>query len=164
MSRFLESFVKTPARLVPFVNYTFNELIFDAESEAVTETFLERFGPSVESLQLNEVILVGLQVVRDILFNFTPKLRDISIKDCKFYETYQSGGGSGTGYEEIAQLDEDVQVNKNLSSFRYVEGDREEEDADEVDFPISWEEIFIAYPNIRVSYNQNLQIFGLLFV
>lgn len=149
MARYLEAFATTPARRLNFINYTLNGFIFDAESADLTDTFWDKFGHFVETLQLHEVTIVGVQVVRDILFNFIPKLKDISFELCEFYETFERGTGSGTFHQEVAQLEENVTVNTNLSSFRYCGGGK---DMHKLNLPIHWEHIFIAYPNLRVSF------------
>lgn len=149
MGKFLEAFAKMPISRLSFRNYKLDGFILNRDVEDEMDAFWEKYGASIENLELFEVKLVGLEIVRDILFNVSPNLKSISLKNCTFYETFEEGQEEATGYDEIDALDENVRVNKNLTTFSFYEGSKKVCS----DLPIAWEEIFMAYPNLTVNYS-----------
>lgn len=144
---FLEAFATTPTARLFFRNYWLCDHRYVHED--MLTAFWEKFGPSIHSLMLQRVRMVKLDTVRDILFNYCPNLKSISIVDCYFNDTFDGEEPVLTVHKEIPQLDGNVRVNKNLTTFRYSGYD----DSRLLDLPFSWEEIFIAYPNLSVNFN-----------
>lgn len=140
---FLEAFATVGSRQVVFRNYKLLDFILDKDSEGemdgVMGGFFEKFGPSMESLELNGVTMVGVEVVRDILFNLTPKLKKIAIRKVSFWDKI------GTSYDyDVLAPDPNVKVNQNLKSFLFSEC--------QVNFfYFYWEDVFTAFPNIKVN-------------
>lgn len=157
LKRFLEAI--TPSRL-NLGDYKFCFFNFDLVSEPVMAAFWERCGPFIEYLELTSVRLVGVGMVRDILFNLCPNLRRIELHCGRIYDTFDNQRvtlhekkypldetGKGTVREELAPLDENVRVNKNLISLQFAQRSFPYN----CRLPISWEEVFLAYPNLRVK-------------
>lgn len=143
MARFLQVFATTDS--VPFGNYELT-WFYDADSEDLLGAFWEKYGASIHNIELYWVNMVGVDFVRDILFNSSPNLKSIGIHFCSFYETFVQRG-VGMFHKEIAPLPGNVRVNKSLTTLRYFNG----YDTLEHDLPISWEEVFTSYPNLKVT-------------
>lgn len=158
MARFLETFA-TSTHLLPFRNFKFG-LTFDRDSEVVLDAFWGRFGPSVESITLSFARMVGLEAVRNVLFNNNcPNLKSVIIQHSNFNATFDRALYSGTCHKGIAPVDENVTVNSNVTSFRYYSETFPPQGGEDL-IPISWEEIFTAYPNLRVNFYQNFNCVG----
>lgn len=72
---FLEAFATTPTSRLPFQNYKICHLDFNADVEDEKDAFWEMFGASILSLELFYVRMVGVEIVRDILFRNCPNLK-----------------------------------------------------------------------------------------
>lgn len=156
MSRFLETFATTPARRLPiFRNFKFRLFIYDDDSEGVLDALWEKFGPSMESVWFYGGRMVGLETLRNVLFNnMCPNLKRINIDRCDFFDTFDRRQKFGTQHEGIAALDENVRVNRNLTSLEFSSAVYSRFGSG-VDFPTSWEEVFMAFPNIKVNFNRH---------
>lgn len=125
-----------------FRNYKITLLTVDKNIETTIQ-FWKKIGPSMHSLEMSWCRFKGTEIVRNVMFTWTPNLRNFSLRDCTFYKDIE---GSYTVEDKIASTDYCVSVNRNMISLEFYGGECR------VGPPLSWMEIITAFPNMKVCF------------
>lgn len=79
-------------------------------------------------------------MVRNVMFNWMPNLKQLCLRDSTFY----TEGTSNLVEYQMAEFDSQVPVNPFMTSLEFFGGEAR------VGPPLSWREIITAYPNLKV--------------
>lgn len=126
-----------------FRNFKITLLTVD-KSNGSTINFWEKIGPSMHSLEMSWCRFIGVQMVRNVMFQWTPNLKHFCLRDCTFYKDTKQ---SYVVENEIAETDTFVPINRHLTSLVFYGGESR------VGPPLTWLEVVTAYPNLKVSSN-----------
>jgi hypothetical protein len=156
-----------------FRNYHIEHWILNERREQSLLIFWEKCGPFIKELHLRDIIFYEVETVRNVLYNWTRNLESLWVEDCLFYkiieenippdkEEYSRKEDFDADYvffdyydhikvEQLSHIESDLDVpcNLNLKSLTY-------DQLDEEVFPLDWNEIFAAYPYMKVSSNGNI--------
>jgi hypothetical protein len=146
MMRFYEKFKNVPREEVFYHNYKLSLWNIDERHPNLVK-FWEKFGPTMHFLEISWARFVSVKTVRNVLFHWTPNLRSLTLKDCSFYDCPDE--------KELKTLRvavrvpthqdaEEIKVNRNVVSLNFFGGEPHTIP------PISWEEIFMSFPNLKV--------------
>ncbi|ODN02662.1 hypothetical protein Ocin01_04027 [Orchesella cincta] len=164
---FLEFISSLPPEEIPFQHYYLDHWALNEKREKSLKQFWDICGPSMKILHLSNVIFYEIQTIRNILYYWSPHLESLRLEDCLFYtitnenafqklkeelkaEDFDEPNLSYDYYDHVTveQLKdvkrEETVLNANTSLMEFAYDQLEEEE-----FPLAWEEIFHAFPNIQ---------------
>ncbi|ODN05891.1 hypothetical protein Ocin01_00765 [Orchesella cincta] len=123
-------------------------LLTVARNNDMIVKFWEKVGPSINSLEMSLCRFMGVDMVRNVMFKWTPNLKRFCLRDCTFYKEKD---GCCIVENELAETDYSVPVNRNLISLEFYGGESR------VGPPLTWMEVITAFPNLKqlLLYNLN---------
>lgn len=122
----------------------------------------------MKSLHLDNIIFYEVATLRNVLYHWAPSLESLRIEDCLFYtitqenippkcEEYLSKEDFDEEYiffdyydhitvEQLKNVEADLSIKPNLG-LRSLHYEQWEEEV----MPLAWEEVFAAFPNLKVK-------------
>lgn len=168
-----------PDSPIPFENYYLEHWALNEKRERSLKQFWDLCGPCMKTLHLSNVIFYEVETIRNLLYYWSPQLQTLLLEDCLFYtitnenefsnveeevktEDFDEPNLSYDYYDHVTveQLKniercEDMSFkNNNLVEISYDQLEEEE-------FPLAWEEVLHAFPNIQVCNFHDLNVFKL---